>query len=132
MRYITVVCLIAALALPVVSQTELETLKTQRSALTVQINNILSAESLGEVSIDSTLAALGYAVQIDTINAEFESDYVQVVIPDSLIKETVWAMRTYDDFRGVRYLQTPDRSLIRMHKGHVPRLNKALLEVFAE
>ena len=117
-------------ALPLSAQTaQIDLLKLELLAAQKALNIELSKQSVADITLDSTLTAKGYSVQVDTVYAESEADYVQLVMPDSLAREALLTLREAGE-RGIAFIKTSDPNVIRIHKNRLKRAAEALEAAF--
>jgi len=117
---------IIGMAFPVAAQdvaetAEIDSLQKEMLHLNHLVQKAKAQYHFERVTFDSTLAALGYGVIADTT----DGDYIQLVMPDSLRRETKLILREVD-IRGIRFIKTDDANVIRVHKNRLPRIVKAL------
>jgi len=126
MRYIVTLLVIAS-ALPVLSQTaEIDTLKANVLSAERSLNVATSKHAASTANLDSTLEAMGFAVEVDTLYAQSEGNYLQVTFPDSVKREALLAIRMHP----TSYQQVSDVR-IRMGKGRdFQRVMQALKQEF--
>ena len=126
MRYIVTLLVIAS-ALPVLSQTaEIDTLKANVLSAERSLNVATSKHAASTANLDSTLEAMGFAVEVDTLYAQNEGNYLQVTFPDSVKREALLAIRMHP----TSYQQVSDVR-IRMGKGRdFQRVMQALKQEF--
>jgi len=124
MRYAT--ALLFALALPLSAQTaQIDSLTAEVKRIEHELQKAKASHAAQAITLSDRLQDLGYAVEADTT----DGDYVQVVLPDSLTRETKLILREAD-YGGIYFVKTSKASVIRIHASSVTEVTEALEAAF--